>query len=90
MRPVNPEKSRARVLAALGCVDHIVLFGDDTPLELITGLLPDVLVKGADWAVAEIVGAQEVMAAGGQVVTIDLVAKISTTGIIKKIKNKSG
>ncbi len=87
-RPVNNENSRARVLAALGCVDHVVLFGDDTPLELIAGLLPDVLVKGADWAPGEIVGAAEVMANGGQVVTVDLVEKISTTILIKKIKNQ--
>ena len=86
-RPVNNENSRARVLAALGCVDHVVLFGDDTPLKLIVRLLPDVLVKGADWAPGEIVGAEEVMANGGQVVTIDLVEKISTTILIKKIKN---
>ncbi len=87
-RPVNPEKSRARVLASLGCVDHVVLFGDDTPLGLINTLMPDVLVKGADWAVSEIVGAKEVMAAGGLVVTIDLVEKMSTTSVIKKIKTR--
>ncbi len=88
-RPVNPETSRARVLAALGCVDHVVLFGADTPLDLITTLLPDVLVKGADWAVSEIVGAREVMANGGQVVTIALVDNMSTTGVIKKIKSEA-
>ncbi len=87
-RPINPEQDRARVLAALGCVDHVVLFDDDTPLRLITALLPDILVKGADWAAQDIVGGPEVMAAGGTVITIPLVADRSTTGIIEQIKTK--
>jgi rfaE bifunctional protein nucleotidyltransferase chain/domain len=87
-RPVNNESSRARILAALGCVDHIVIFSDDTPLELITTLLPDVLVKGSDWPIDQIVGAREVMAAGGEVKTIEFVGNFSTTGLIEKIRQK--
>ncbi|MEW6517962.1 MAG: D-glycero-beta-D-manno-heptose 1-phosphate adenylyltransferase [Thermodesulfobacteriota bacterium] len=85
-RPVNSETSRARLLAALGCVDQVVLFGEETPLGLITALRPDVLIKGADWPVEKIVGAQEVLAAGGQVKTIELVGDFSTTGLIRKIR----
>jgi len=87
-RPVNPESDRARVLAALGCVDAVVLFDEDTPLELIKALGPDVLVKGADWTEEEIVGGAEVRAAGGRVVTIPLVANRSTTGIIERIRTQ--
>ena len=87
-RPVNQEMSRARVLAALGCVDHVVLFGEETPLNLITTLMPDVLVKGADWSVETIVGAREVMDAGGRVATINLVNDVSTTGLIDRIKEQ--
>ena len=86
-RPVNQEMSRARVLAALGCVDHVVLFDDATPLNMITTLMPDVLVKGSDWSVETIVGAKEVMEAGGRVATIDLVDDVSTTGLIGKIRS---
>ncbi|MFZ5764031.1 MAG: D-glycero-beta-D-manno-heptose 1-phosphate adenylyltransferase [Thermodesulfobacteriota bacterium] len=86
-RPVNSETSRARLLAALGCVDHVVVFSDETPLALITALLPDVLVKGADWPVEKIIGAREVMAAGGEVKTIELVGDFSTTALIEKIRN---
>lgn len=87
-RPVNSEKSRARLLAALGCVDYVVLFEEDTPHGLISSLLPDVLVKGADWPVEEIVGAAEVLAGGGEVKTIKLVGEFSTTGLIEKIRSK--
>jgi rfaE bifunctional protein nucleotidyltransferase chain/domain len=87
-RPVNSETSRARLLAALGCVDHVVIFSDDTPLALITTLLPDVLVKGSDWPVDQIVGAREVLAAGGRVTTIEFVGGFSTTGLIEKIRQK--
>jgi rfaE bifunctional protein nucleotidyltransferase chain/domain len=66
-RPINNEIQRARVLAALGCVDAVVLFGEDTPLNLISTLCPDVLVKDADWEEDEIVGAKEVKAGGGRV-----------------------
>lgn len=87
-RPVNKEASRARILAALGCVDHVVIFSDETPLELITTLMPDVLVKGADWPIDQIVGAKEVLAAGGEVKTIEFVGDFSTTGLIEKIREK--
>jgi rfaE bifunctional protein nucleotidyltransferase chain/domain len=85
-RPMNDEQSRARVLAALGCVDHVVLFGEDTPLNVITALMPDVLAKGGDWPVDKIVGAKEVMAAGGGVLSIPLVGDFSTTALIERIQ----
>lgn len=87
-RPVNMESSRARLLAALGCVDYVVIFGDDTPLNLIKNLMPNVLVKGADWPIDQIVGGKEVMAAGGDVTTIEFVGNFSTTGMIEKIRQK--
>jgi len=87
-RPMNDEDARARVLAALGCVDFVVLFGDDTPQELISALLPEVLAKGGDWPVEKIVGAPEVLAAGGRVFSIPLVADFSTTGLIEKIAGR--
>jgi D-glycero-beta-D-manno-heptose 1-phosphate adenylyltransferase len=86
-RPVNKEQNRARVLAALGCVDAVVLFGEDTPLGLITTLCPDVLVKGADWAEDEIVGAAEVKAGGGRVERIAFANQTSTTAVIEQIKS---
>jgi len=85
-RPVNPEQERARVLAALGCVDFVVIFDEDTPEKLITSILPDVLVKGADWAEDEIVGAVEVKAAGGQVKRVVFEHQCSTTALINKIQ----
>jgi D-glycero-beta-D-manno-heptose 1-phosphate adenylyltransferase len=84
-RPVNDEHSRATILAALLMVDAVILFNEDTPLELIKAVLPDVLVKGGDYALEQIVGAKEVMAAGGRVVINPLVPGISTTGLIEKI-----
>ena len=88
-RPINEESQRARVLAALGCVDAIVLFGEDTPLTLITALQPDVLVKGADWQEDEIVGAAEVKADGGRVERIAFTSQTSTTALIKQIRTAS-
>ena len=85
-RPVNSENSRALLLAAMFFVDAIVLFDEDTPLELITQLQPDILVKGADYTIDKIVGAKEVMANGGEVKTIDFVDGYSSTSIIQKIK----
>ena len=84
-RPVNPEADRARVLAALGCVDFIVPFDTPTPLALIRAILPDVLVKGADWPEEQIAGAAEVQAAGGRVLRIPLSPGRSTTAIIRRI-----
>jgi len=88
-RPVNHEQSRARVLAALGCVDFVVIFDEETPRQLITTLMPDVLVKGGDWPVEKIVGAPEVLAAGGRVLSIPLVENFSTTGLLDKIRTGS-
>lgn len=84
-RPVNNEQSRALVLAALGIVDTIVLFDEDTPYDLIKAIQPDVLVKGADYKAEEIVGYDIVKAHGGEVVTIELTEGFSTTALINKI-----
>ncbi|MDP4151058.1 MAG: D-glycero-beta-D-manno-heptose 1-phosphate adenylyltransferase [Bacteroidota bacterium] len=84
-RPVNEEQSRATILAALLMIDAVVLFGEDTPLELIRTILPDVLVKGGDYTLEQIVGAKEVLEAGGRVVINPLVPGVSTTGLIEKI-----
>ena len=86
-RPVNDEQSRALVLAALLMVDMVVIFEEDTPLNLITTLQPDVLVKGGDYTLEQIVGAKEVMAAGGKVIINPFVEGFSTTGIIGKMKS---
>ncbi|MCI5113931.1 MAG: D-glycero-beta-D-manno-heptose 1-phosphate adenylyltransferase [Candidatus Electrothrix sp. AW1] len=85
LRPINSELERARVLAALGCVDFVVLFDEETPLRLLTTVLPDILVKGADWAEEQIVGADEVRANGGKIQRIPLTSHTSTTKIINKI-----
>ncbi len=84
-RPVNPEAHRAEVLAALSCVDAVTLFDEPDPEALIRVIRPHVLVKGADWAEAEIVGAEFVRATGGRVVRVPVVPDISTTGIIERI-----
>jgi D-glycero-beta-D-manno-heptose 1-phosphate adenylyltransferase len=85
-RPVIAQDERAELLAALEAVDFVVLFGEPTPRELISKLLPDVLVKGADWGSTEIVGREEVEAAGGRVVSIPLEPGYSTTRILQKIQ----
>jgi D-glycero-beta-D-manno-heptose 1-phosphate adenylyltransferase len=85
-RPVVPEAERAEILAALEAVDFVVIFDSDTPRELIARLLPDVLVKGADWGAGEIVGRAEVEAAGGRVVSIPLQPGCSTSEILKAIR----
>ena len=84
-RPVVPENERAEVLASLACVDFVSLFDEPDPLEIIRSLLPDVLVKGADWAKDAIVGRDIVEAHGGRVVRIPLTQGASTTSIIDKI-----
>lgn len=86
-RPINNTKSRAIVLSNLVLVDIVVVFEEDTPLELITTLLPDVLVKGGDYTVETIVGAKEVIANGGKVIINPIVEGFSTTGLIEKIKH---
>jgi len=85
-RPINNEKSRAILLANLAIVDAVVIFEEDTPLQIISTLLPDVLVKGGDYTLEQIVGAKEVMAKGGRVVINPIVEGFSTTGIVEKIK----
>jgi len=84
-RPVVCQDDRAFVLSAFGAVDYVCLFEEDTPQELIRAVIPDVLVKGSDWAVDSIVGKDIVEAAGGTVQTIEFVPNRSTTDIIKKI-----
>lgn len=86
-RPVNNEYARARVLASLQFVDAVVLFNEDTPLQLIENLEPDILVKGDDYDISNIVGADFVIKNGGSVETISLVEGQSTSGIIAKIKH---
>ena len=85
-RPINSEYARARLIAALGFVSMVIIFSESTPLELIQALSPDVLVKGDDYTIETIVGAKEVLAAGGDVKTIALVPDYSTTKIIQKLK----
>ena len=87
-RPLVPLPERARVLAALACVDCVVPFEEATPLELIRALRPDVLVKGADYALEEIVGAADVTGWGGRVVRIPLVAGKSTTNLVRQLREK--
>ncbi len=85
-RPINKELDRMRLIAALDAVDAVTLFDDDTPQRLISDVLPDILVKGSDYAIDQIVGAEEVIKRGGEVKTIDFVEGYSTTDIIKKIR----
>ncbi len=85
-RPLQFQDSRALVLAALNCIDAVILFEEETPLELIKFIMPDVLVKGGDYKVEEIAGANEVIAAGGKVELIPLLEGLSTTEIISRMK----
>lgn len=85
-RPLIPAAERAETLRALEAVDRVVVYGQDTPLQVVRALLPDVLVKGADWGPGEIVGAAEVEAAGGRVVRVELLAGRSTSTILERIK----
>jgi len=88
-RPVNDQSSRAALLAALFFVDAVTIFDENTPQNLIATLLPDILVKGADYAVENIVGAKEVLANGGEVKTITFVEGYSSTSIINKIRSQT-
>jgi D-beta-D-heptose 7-phosphate kinase/D-beta-D-heptose 1-phosphate adenosyltransferase len=85
-RPVNNEGSRTLLIASLVMVDAVIQFSEDTPLNLISAILPDVLVKGGDYALDEIVGAKEVIAGGGEVIIAPILEGFSTTGIIEKMK----
>ncbi|HTQ27323.1 MAG TPA: D-glycero-beta-D-manno-heptose 1-phosphate adenylyltransferase [Puia sp.] len=84
-RPINDQQSRALLLASLLMVDAVIIFEEDTPLNLINALNPDVLVKGGDYTIDQIVGAREVLARGGRVVINPLVPGFSTSGLIEKI-----
>ncbi len=86
-RPINDEYSRAMMLAAFGFVDAVILFEEDTPLRLISTLLPDTLVKGGDYTKEEIVGAEEVERNGGEIRIIAFLDGFSSTRIIQKIKD---
>lgn len=90
LHPIVPEKERAEVVAALACVDYVILFSEPDPKNLITDLLPDVLVKGGDWSKAKIIGGDIVQARGGKVVTIPTVPLASTTRIINSIIERYG
>lgn len=84
-RPINDENARALLLASLVMVDAVVIFEEDTPLKLITSILPDVLVKGGDYTVDQIAGAKEVIANGGKIVINPILDGFSTTAIINAI-----
>jgi rfaE bifunctional protein nucleotidyltransferase chain/domain len=85
-RPVVPQAQRAEVLAALACVDHVVIFDEPDPQNLIASIQPDILAKGGDWPIDQIVGREIVQARGGRVVTIPLVPDVSTTSLVRRIK----
>ena len=87
-RPVNDEQSRALLLAAMLMTDAVVLFEEDTPLNLISSILPDVLVKGGDYTIEQIAGAKEVMDNGGEVRIVPIIEGFSTTGIIARMQQK--
>jgi rfaE bifunctional protein nucleotidyltransferase chain/domain len=89
-RPIQDEQSRALTLAALACVEAVVIFDEDTPLHLIQSIKPDVLVKGGDYSINTIVGAQEVLAGGGRVEIIQLIEGYSTTAIEHRIRKQEG
>jgi len=86
-RPVNQQGSRALLMASLLMVDAVILFEEDTPLNLITAVMPDVLVKGGDYTIDQIVGAREVLANGGEVKINPILEGFSTTAIIEKMKS---
>jgi D-beta-D-heptose 7-phosphate kinase/D-beta-D-heptose 1-phosphate adenosyltransferase len=85
-RPINSEKDRLKILAALETVDYVTLFSEETPLKLICEVRPHVLVKGADWKAKDIVGAQEVKSWRGKVVRVSLVRGRSTSALVRKLK----
>jgi rfaE bifunctional protein nucleotidyltransferase chain/domain len=85
-RPITPESERAEVLAALECVDAVVIFGEDTPAEIVRLVQPDILVKGADWPADQIVGRDTVEARGGRVVLVPVEQGHSTSAIVERIR----
>ena len=86
-RPLVSEAARAEVLAALAAVDYVTIFGEDTPAEVIAALVPDVLVKGADWAPDQVVGREVVEAHGGRVLLITVVEGFSTTALVERLRH---
>ncbi|NNF21541.1 MAG: D-glycero-beta-D-manno-heptose 1-phosphate adenylyltransferase [Saprospiraceae bacterium] len=88
-RPINNEDFRSQMLAAIHCVDIITFFDENTPIELIVRSNPDILVKGSDYQISEIVGAKEILENGGEVKTVSLLPGFSTTGFIERIKRKT-
>ena len=86
-RPLVPEQDRAEVLAALASVDYVAIFDEPTPRELIARVLPNILVKGADWAPEQVAGRDEVVAAGGRVISVPLAPGYSTTNLVQRIRN---
>jgi len=88
-RPIVDEKARAAILAALACVDYVILFNDETPLKVIEALKPDVLIKGADWKGKGIVGSDCVLAHGGKVEYIKYISGLSSTNIINRIRKSA-
>ena len=89
-RPIVGERDRAAVVGALACVDLVILFDDDTPQRLIEAVRPDVLVKGGDYAIADIVGREFVEAHGGHVATVPLREGLSTSEIVRRIREGRG
>ena len=85
-RPLVAEAARAEVIAALGAVDYVTLFNEDTPYALIAAVQPDVLVKGSDWAAEDVIGRDVVEARGGRVILIPVVAGFSTTSLVERLR----
>lgn len=85
-RPINPLQDRMSVMASLQCVDAVTYFDEDTPLDLIKQIMPDILIKGGDWPIDKIVGAKEVQANGGSVYSIDFKFERSTTSLLERIR----
>ncbi len=85
-RPILNEQERAEVVSALEAVDYVTIFEEETPRELVAELLPDVLVKGGDWPIDQIIGREEVEASGGRVVSLPYVERLSTSEIIERVK----
>ena len=89
-RPILTEAERSEVMAALACVDFVTVFDEPTPREIISALLPDILVKGGDWGIDTIIGREEVEAAGGKVMSLAFVEGCSTSDVIERIAQRFG
>ncbi len=88
-RPINQQEDRAIVLSGLSSIDYIVVFNEETPYDLITAVQPDILVKGGDWAIDQIVGSDIVKKRGGEVISLSFIEGKSTTNIIKKVVSQN-